>query len=102
MPNKLSNSSFIKPSDTDQQQLTINEFVKLALAHEGFIIVDNIQYDNILYCGTDNLYFSYCFNFTTGRAITETLLIVDTIHLIAENTFIVVSQQNNHLISFKD
>ena len=100
MVKHLQNNAFIRPSGDLPQTLTLDEFVRVLESHEGFFVVENIEYDNVLYCGTDNLYFSYCFNFHTGRALLETLLIVDNIEY-QDSSYIIGSQGKKHSLALK-
>lgn len=102
MPNKLPTNSFVRPLSDSPLTTTLDEFVKLAEAHEGLFIIEDKSYDNVLYCGTDNLYFSYCFNATTSRATTETLLIVDSITRVSESTFAIFSQGIETFVLLKE
>lgn len=103
MPRRILHNSFIRPSGDPPQQLSIAEFVKIVESHEGLFIVEGVEYDNILYCGTDNLYFSFCFNFKTGRAIAENLLIVDSIEEYSSSSkFVILSQGKEYSVSLKE
>ena len=101
MSNNLNLSSFTKPSDDPPLTLSIDEFVRKLELHEGFFVVDGKEYDNLLYTGNDNLYFSYCFNFKTGRAVIETLLIIDNI-LEYPSQFVVISRGKEYSVFLKE
>jgi hypothetical protein len=100
VPNRINTNCFIRPSGDPPITISIEEFVKRLESHEGLFLVDGKDYDNILYCGTDNLYFSFCFNFKTGRAISENLLIVDSI-LEYNSQFVIISQGKEYSVSLK-
>ncbi len=57
--------------------------------HTGLFKVNNNYYDDMLYCNNDNVYFSYCFNYTIGKAIREELIIIETIEHATEDSFII-------------
>ena len=96
MSKKISADSFIRPSHDIKHLITVLE------SHKGLFIIDNIEYDSILYCGTDNLYFSYCFNYTTSKAVSETLLIVDTITQVSGQSFLIKSANSETLVYLKE
>ena len=98
---KLSPNNFIRPSDSSSLTITLLDFVKKLELHEGLFVVDGKEYDNLLYTGNDNLYFSYCFNFNTGRAVSETLLIVDTISEYSSQ-FVITSQGKEYSVFLKE
>jgi hypothetical protein len=103
MPKCILHNSFIRPSCDKPQQLSIAEFVKIVESHKGLFVVDGVEYDNILYCGTDNLYFSFCFNFKTGRAVIENLLIVDNIEEYPSSSkFVILSQSKEYSVYLKE
>jgi len=102
VPERLERNKYIRPGFDPLISQPIEAVVKILEAHSGLFIVDGIEYDNILYCGNDNLYFSYCFNFKTGRALSETLLIVDDIKGLIGNAFVVISQGKEYSIVLKD
>lgn len=68
--------------------------------HEGLFIVEDIEYDSIN-AGKDNLYFSYCFNYNNGKAINETLFIIDEIMFDKPNQFIITAQNKQYSVFFK-
>ncbi len=101
MPYKtLNHSDFLKRSETNQ--LTIKELVEILEGHKGLFVIDDIKYDDVLYCGTDNLYFSYCFNCTTSKAIAETLLIVESITKVSEQSYLVKAEKSEALVFLKE
>ena len=102
MPERLSRNQYIRPGFDPLVSQPLEDVVKILEAHSGLFLVDGVEYDNILYCGNDNLYFSYCFNFKTGRAISETLLIVDDIKGLMNKAFVVTSQGKEYSIVLKD
>ena len=106
MPHHLNSDNFIRPSDDSvAKSISIKDFAKLAEAHEGIFVLDGKDYDNILYCGTDNLYFSYAFNGNvgnTGKAVLEALLIVDNITESNSQYTILDIQGKGYSVFFKD
>jgi len=92
VPNKkLVASEFVRISENPAP--TLEELAKLLEAHEALFLVNDVYYDSVLFCGTDNLYFSYCFNCYTSRATAETLLIVENIIRLSDSEFVVISPQ---------
>lgn len=96
MPRQIENASFVRPS-TD-----IKHIIPVLESHEGLFIINGIEYDSILYCGTDNLYFSYGFNYTTSKAIAEALFIVDTITQVSERSYLIKSDNSETLVYLKE
>jgi len=96
LPKKISADNFIRPSCDSKRLITALE------AHKGFFIIDDVVYDEVLYCGTDNLYFSYCFNWRTSKAIVETLLIVEAITKVSEQAYLVRAGNSETLVFLKE
>ena len=96
MSKKINGDNFIRSAHDIKRVISVLE------SHKGLFIVGAVEYDAILYCGTDNLYFSYCFNYTTGKAISETLLIVDTIIQVSERSYLVKSLNSETLVYLKE
>lgn len=96
MPQRIEKDSFVRPA------CDIKLLISVLESHKGLFVIDDVVYDAILYCGTDNLYFSYCFNCTTGRAVAETLLIVDNITKISGGSYSVRSGNLETLIFLKE
>lgn len=101
LPKKLNSDTFIRP-DKLEQPITISNFVEVLEAHSGLFSVDGAEYDNILYCGTDNLYFSYCFNYLTGRAVSETLIIVDSVVKLSDISYMINVGTKESIILLKE
>ena len=98
MPKRLDENQFIKPSCEDNK-FTMQNLVNLLESHEGIFVVNNIMYDSV-YCGTDNLYFAYCFNPNTGRAINETLIIVNYNIIIENNSVKLLDHKDKEVTIF--
>jgi len=99
----LNPNKFVRPSgEPVNTSLSLKEFAKLAEAHGGIFVLDGTDYDHILYCGSDNLYFSYRFNSNSGKAVNETLLIVDTITEINSQYVIVDAHGKGYSVFFKE
>jgi hypothetical protein len=98
VPKRLDENQFIKPSCEDSR-FTMQNLVNLLEAHEGIFVVDDIAYDSV-YCGTDNLYFAYCFNSNTGRAVNETLIIVNYNITIENNSVKLLDHKNKEVTIF--
>lgn len=102
MPNKLNTAQFIRPSTIPTSIISIADFMLVVEKHEGLFVIEDIAYDNVT-AGKDNLYFSYCFNYNSGKAINETLFIVDEIiDDNINNRFILIAQNKQHVVFFKD
>ena len=80
----------------------MKHLIRVLESHKGLFVIGDIVYNDILYCGNDNLYFSYCFNYITGRALAETLLIVDTITQISEQSYLIKSYGSEVLVYLKE
>lgn len=96
MPRQIEKDSFVRSPNDIKQVIAVLE------SHKGLFVINDVVYNDILYCGTDNLYFSYCFNYITGRALEETLLIVDTITQISEQSFLIKSANSEILVYLKE
>lgn len=101
---KLEQDSFIikAPSVPSNNLITLQELTDILEAHEGLFVVDNTDYDDVLYCGTDNLYFSYCFNHYNTKAMAETLLIVEKVIKVTDTSFTVVANGVESFIYLKE
>lgn len=100
MQQPLKLNDFVRPLDP-HATISLSDFVTIAEAHKGLFTVNGIDYDDILYCGTDNLYFSYCFNANSGRAVAENLLIVDSISEY-DSHYVITSQGKEYSVFLKE
>lgn len=99
---KLNLNCFVRPSGDCPYELPLSEFVKILEAHEGLFLVDGVTYDSIS-SGKDNLYFAYCFNHNTGRAVAENLYIVDKVqHYISSSNYVITAQGKEYLVFLKE
>ena len=96
MSQRIAKDSFVRPS------CDIKLLISILESHRGLFVINDVVYDAILYCGTDNLYFSYCFSYTTGRAVAETLLIVDNITKVSDRSYSVKSGNLETLVFLKE
>lgn len=69
-------------------QEAINAIIAELKEYKGIFILDKCVYDDILYCNNDNIYFSYGFNYLSGKAIYEDLIIIENIIKISNNLYI--------------
>jgi hypothetical protein len=99
---RLNINAFVRPSGDAPWTPSIEEFMVIANNHEGLFVVESIEYDSVS-AGKDNLYFAYCFNHNTGRAIAETLFIVDKIeHYISSSKFVITAQGKEYIVFLKE
>lgn len=92
----------ISKTSNHSNQLTIKEFSDILEKHHNVFSIDGIIYDNILYCGNDNLYFSYCFNYVTGKATSEALFIVETITKLSDLSYCIKTSTSESFVFLKE
>ena len=101
MPNRLGNNQFLRPSFDPLATISIEEFMRVAEKHEGLFVIEGIEYDSVT-AGKDNLYFAYCFNYHNGRALAETLFIVDKIVGLMNVAYTITAQGKEYNVILKE
>ncbi len=101
MPTRLNSNQFLRPSFDPLAEISIEDFMRVAEKHEGLFVIENIEYDSVT-AGKDNLYFAYCFNYHTGKAINETLFIVDKIVGLMNVAYTITAQGKQYNIILKE
>ena len=91
-------SEYIEPVDIHGVGLC--PFLDNLYQHSGVYEINGIQYDSVIFTGSDNVYFSYEFNSNSGRALAESLFILSSLQITqtSDNTYELVEPSGNSSI----
>ena len=80
-------SDSIEPVDLNGNGLSL--FLNELYDHTGMFEIDGIQYDSVIFTGSDNIYFSYAFNPNNCKAVAESLFILSSLQIskTSDNTY---------------
>ena len=99
---KLSSFNFIQKSSIQEEEiLTLDEFKASIMNYTGHFVVDEKTYDSA-YFGPDNIYLSFAFNYITGKAVSETLFLVNKIKKLSDSKYVLIYENTEEILLLKE